>query len=359
MSELQTFLREKPYEFVPLVEQCKTEKYSGHHIMGKNTYAGRLRLKIKTESPVHIGGKQQDYDENGNVIYNQMRRNGKMIIPGSSLKGAVRSIAEAVSYSCAVKLPHSILEPKKLLPSGNQIACYMKKKNELCITCSMFGMMSKPLSYKGKVNFGEFVLQNDSKLYEKLPLLETPFKDYPEKHDVFGYSSKKKSTYGNERLYYCRACESGNCQDCSKKEYFEKATLAGPKREMRFRGRKFYNPDYGIQQEIKKTSLYEFIAPQSTLEGDIIFQNLSEEECMLLAYSLGIGRQFTLKLGYGKPLGYGKVKIDLAGVESISSRYPEEKAISADLVQRWAQEYPAKCPADIQPVIREFERIMK
>lgn len=354
MSE-QTFLRDAPYEFVPLLEQCKRERYSSHHIMEKNTYTGRMKLKVTIESPLHIGSKQQDYDKDGNVIKTQMRRNGKIVIPGSSLKGAVRSIAEAVSYSCAVKLPFDKLKPA--LPPGNNESC--PGIDKICITCSIFGMIGSAGSYKGKVSFGEFVLQSGSSVYEKIPLLESPFKDYPEKHDVFGDSSKKKSTYGNERLYYCRACDTGNCQECRKEDYYEQVKLAGQGREMRFRGRKFYNPDRGIPLEPRKESCYELIKPQSILEGEIIFQNLREEEGKLLAYALGIGHQFTMKLGYGKPLGYGKVKIDLVSVESINSRYQTEQLIHAGQIKQWAQVYKEESPEDIRSVIGEFERIMK
>ena len=99
MSGQQTFLKDKPYEFVPLLRECRKEKYFGHHVIEEDTYAGKLKLKLTTLSPLHIGGGDRDYDENGNVIVKQMCRNGKAVIPGSSLKGAVRSIAEAVSYS--------------------------------------------------------------------------------------------------------------------------------------------------------------------------------------------------------------------------------------------------------------------
>lgn len=355
MSE-QTFLRDAPYEFVPLLGQCKREKYTSHGIMEADTYTGKLKLRITIESPLHIGCKQQDYDKDGMVKNTQMRRNGKMIIPGSSLKGAVRSVAEAVSYSCAVKLPFYKLS--NALPPGNKEPCSNIETQGLCFTCSIFGMANNSGGYRGKVNFGEFVLRSGDFECKKIPLLESPFKDYPERHDVFGSSSKKKSTYGNERLYYCRACDTGNCLNCRKEDYYENVQLAGPKREMRFRGRKFYNPDRGMPIESRKESYYELIKPQSVLEGEILFQNLKEEEGKLLAYSLGIGHQFTLKLGYGKPLGYGKVKIDLISAESITGRYPAEKSVDEDQFKQWAQDYKRESPADIQSVIKEFERIM-
>lgn len=352
MCELQTFLRDKPYEFVPLLEQCKRTKYSSHNRMERGTYSGKLKLKMEILSPLHIGSKQQEYDENGNVMKSQMRRNGNIVIPGSSFKGAVRAIAEAVSYSCAVKLPDVAL--KKILPPENNEPCLDINKG-LCITCSIFGMMSKAGSYKGKVDFGEFVFSSGSTKYEEIPSLESPFKNYPDPHDVFG----NRSHYGNERLYYCKACEEGNCQDCRKEDYFRHIEAAGTEREMGFRGRKFYSTEREKQIDTNGGIRCEMIKPGSIMEGEILFQNLREEEGRLLMYALDIGHSFTMKLGYGKPLGYGKVKIKLSDVESIGIRYPSEKVINRDIIERWAQEYKSDSPEEIKKVINEFERIMK
>ena len=68
MSEFQTFLKDKPYEFVPLLEKCKRIKYTSHNILENDTYNGRLKLKIIVESSLHIGGKQQDYDKKEQLL---------------------------------------------------------------------------------------------------------------------------------------------------------------------------------------------------------------------------------------------------------------------------------------------------
>ncbi len=383
MSEFQTFLKDKPYEFVPLLEKCKRIKYTSHNILENDTYNGRLKLKIIVESSLHIGGKQQDYDKNGNIIKKQMCRNGTIIIPGSSFKGAVRAVAEAVSYSCAVKLPDKVL--KKALPSANNYSC-SNIENGLCMTCSIFGMAEKSTNnqknklnyYRGKVIFGEFVLKAGKLIWEMLPKLESPFKNYPDSHDVFS-KDRKKHIYGNERLYYCKACKIGNCQNCNKEEFFQCIEEAGTNREMRFRGRKFYNSDridsnkklenkkeINSSQEVnhrkenvnEEQTCYEMIEHGSVLRGEIIFQNLRKEEVKLLAYALGIGDTFTMRLGYGKPLGYGKIKVELESVENINERYGIKKELNESIIKDWIQEYRTSSPNDIQKVIYEFERIM-
>lgn len=354
MSGQQTFLKDKPYEFVPLLRECRKEKYFGHHVIEEDTYAGKLKLKLTTLSPLHIGGGDRDYDENGNVIVKQMCRNGKAVIPGSSLKGAVRSIAEAVSYSCAVKLPDPILA--RALPEKNAAPC-SGKGDELCITCTMFGMVNGQRACKGKVNFNEFELKSGNLIHEYLPKLESPFKNYPDRHDVFG-EPKRKLTYGNERLYYCRACENGDCQDCKKEVFFKNIETAGSERKMEFRGRKFYSTGRESIIETDKNTCYEMLEAGSVLEGEIIFQNLKETEGQLLAYALDLGDFFTMKLGYGKPLGYGKVKIELENVENLYNRYPVGKKICRETVESWGEKYRVESPDEIQKVIKELERIM-
>lgn len=373
MSENQVLLREAPYEFVPLLEQCKRKACSSHAVEVKDTCTGRLELKIHVESMLHIGSMQQDYDQNGNVIKKQMRRNGKIIIPGSSLKGSVRSIAEAVSHSCAVKVPNGWENLKCLLPVQNRESCSNPKR--LCITCSMFGMAKNAAGYKGKLQFGEFVLEQGGVVRKKLPPLKSPFRDYPEcikgkKGDqelkkLPDYDVRKilqmKSGYGNERLYYCRACETENCQNCTKYDYFQAVKAAGPKRNKGFRGRKFYSTarEDNREEDSRFGEYFEMIKPGSILKGELWFQNLEEEEGKLLAYALNLGRHFTLKLGYGKPLGCGKIWIELAGIDDMGDRYSKEKKLKKEEVEKWAQEYRESCPADIKEVIREFERIME
>lgn len=352
MSERQTFLKDKPYEFIPLLDTCKQLDYSNQAVREKCIYSGKLKIKITVRTPVHIGGGLQDYDHDGNVIKKQMRRNEKVIIPGSSLKGAVRSAAEAVSYSCAVKVPDKIL--LNVLPKDNSRSCASIRN--LCMTCYVFGMMGSNGSCRGKVQFGEFALESGKLIEKKIPALKSPFQNYPPKHDKFHTS--RKYSYGNERLYYCRACETGNCESCTKEDYYQNIEIAGKDREMEFRGRKFYSTGKELILESGEKTRYEMIAPGSVLKGEIIFQNLRQEEARLLAYALDIGHFYCMKLGYGKPLGYGKVKIDLESAVSMGGRYPAVAEIDRKLMLRWAQAYRIENSDKIKSAIDELERIM-
>ncbi len=353
MPERETLLKDKPYEFIPLLEQCRQEDYCQQQIREKCSYSGKLKLKITTQSHLHIGSGQQDYDENGNIIKRQVRRNGQIVIPGSSLKGVVRSVAEAVSYSCAVKVPDPIL--KTILPEGNNKACSNVKG--LCMSCFIFGMMSDSGSFKGRAQFGEFVLKCGVLDKKKIPQMKSPFSNYPKEHDRFGVKYRK-CNYGNERLYYCMACEAGDCGSCTKQDYYLNREVAGTGRKMGFRGRKFYSTAKELELKDVQEDNYEVIPPGSVFEGEVRFQGLREEEGKLLAYALDIGHFYNMKIGYGKPFGYGKVQVDLIGAESMPGRYPSVTGISRELIEKWAKDYREESTWDIALAIKELERIM-
>ncbi len=80
-----------PYNFVPLnekiipsdVQDVKFDKYEN----GKNT--GYIDIKIENKTPLFIRGNNADF-----IIIN-----GKPVIPGSSMRGMIRSLVEIVSFS--------------------------------------------------------------------------------------------------------------------------------------------------------------------------------------------------------------------------------------------------------------------
>ena len=96
------------YDFVPLPEEKKgapdaSALTHAKHLAGR--YSGFLDLEITTLSPVHIGSGayelSEDADlERGTVVKGMVRLNGSPVIPSSSLKGALRSVYEMITFSC-------------------------------------------------------------------------------------------------------------------------------------------------------------------------------------------------------------------------------------------------------------------
>ncbi|MEW6448341.1 MAG: RAMP superfamily CRISPR-associated protein [Bacillota bacterium] len=158
-------------------------------------FSGTLRCHLYCVTPVHIGSGSYRYDESAReqrkkVVADIVRdAEGKPVIPGSSLKGSFRAIAEAVSKSCVlfadvgkeerVKLPgragfrreRALFKPEPdsywatnvephLVRAGRDIQVKIempgdlnhekcRADKELCPCCAIFGK----LGYRGRVAF--------------------------------------------------------------------------------------------------------------------------------------------------------------------------------------------------------------
>jgi len=91
-----------PYNFVPLSEKVVMPFWAQHisqDIPFENAKSGTLKLKIKAESPIYVrNGIPRDADDD-NPIRNQFNNiDGHYFIPGSSIKGMLRSVVEIMSF---------------------------------------------------------------------------------------------------------------------------------------------------------------------------------------------------------------------------------------------------------------------
>ena len=91
--------KSKFYDFVPIAPLCKRNRGISYQTFNIQNYNGKLVLEIKVLSPLHIG--------TGKVILDKKMKEDTMkfvansqgkIVPGSSLKGVVRTVAEADVY---------------------------------------------------------------------------------------------------------------------------------------------------------------------------------------------------------------------------------------------------------------------
>lgn len=92
-------------------------------------WMGKMRVNIETVSKLFVGTGDLEMDNKG-VYQPFSRSNGKLVIPGTCIKGVVRTYAEALSPSC----------------EGGK--CRVEKRG-LCICCSIFGS----LGFQGRVSF--------------------------------------------------------------------------------------------------------------------------------------------------------------------------------------------------------------
>jgi len=133
----------KPFFFLPLRGKPAREAPSGHERFQSMT--GWLELEIEVISDyLYVGSGQfelRSVQGQEQAVYAFTRRNGQLIIPGTSIKGAVRSIVEAISNSCVrVKSRR-----ERVRGSHNPRRC----QNTLCPACRLFGSTG----YRGRVHF--------------------------------------------------------------------------------------------------------------------------------------------------------------------------------------------------------------
>jgi hypothetical protein len=139
----------KPYDFVPLPEdKIKLEDVNGHHIYQDQNLTGYITTTIIARSPVHVGSGLLELSENKRypLVKGLLRSQNQPVIPGSSLKGCIRSIVEAITAS-AVQVTRARELPRQYKPP---IAI-----EKLDIAQQIFGT----LDYQGLVRFHDAVLE--------------------------------------------------------------------------------------------------------------------------------------------------------------------------------------------------------
>ena len=257
---------EKPYDFVPFPKRRPNrEKGAGQDKLNPCLLSGTLELTLRTLTPVHVGLGYSDFVTAGNQEYlaalqasKPIREEGttrrRYLIPGSSIKGAVRSIVEAITRSC-IRITQGRHRP--YIPQGYG-GCM--SVNDLCIACRLFGAQD----YQGHVSFEDAVAPKGSLVLLGTPLLWTPARG--------GRGLPPRYLQGNQA-----------------------------------RGRKFYahaRPPSGVDPRA-------CIKSGAELPLRIHFLNLSEAELGVLLTALGQhpDHRFPIKLGGGKPVGLGSVQV--------------------------------------------------
>lgn len=181
------------------------------------------------------------------------------------------------------------------------------KPNEVCEACNLFGMIGEkcePSAIASRLRFTDAVLCGNAKLaYKTLKELASPhissvefYSTASDMKKMWNYDTRGVSLNG--RKYYFH-----HCGDCTTAEKTGRNLTA---------------------ELIEKGAKFSF---------DIFFDSLTEKELSRLVWTLAIGENKPdghqmHKLGHGKPLGLGSVKITVDSVEKRS--FDSEKMTFAD-----------------------------
>jgi hypothetical protein len=344
----ETSYDSKPYAFVPFVKKVtqKRPDDSSKALKLENDegLCGRLNVTLVAKTPLHFGAGDLD-EELTNLL---LREQDKIMLPGSSFKGMLRSVFEAVTESCILNYPRAPLNAK---PQSHSKVC--KAKGYICPACSLFGC----LGYRGKLGFTSFVTKEDGHepIKLKLPQLQTPFRNYP-RHGPFA----TKWGEGNERLYY------GDFDDLhgldvarlSKSEFFARKEQGGNSRK-EFYGRKFYKHSLQFSRVSKMAGkdMYECLPIDSELVGVISYQGLTSDEFGALLFALGFGWEPSIyyKIGYAKPAYLGSVSLQVKHAAP-PERY-RWKNYTKDELDELAREYLTKHKESIGAAVDALQNL--
>jgi len=185
-----------PFFFVPQVEELARKALPDDKDCNCR---GKLQVTITAITPLHFGAGQLGYDAKASRFVNRLNReNGRIALPGSSCKGMLRSVFEAVSESC-MPLTESCADINRRERA---------KENLCCPACAMFGF----LGYKGKLRFSSFLAEGATETLA-LPQL---------------YSH---NPYGNQRRFYRHSTAYREIADRAKNE--ERYECLSPKAVLR------------------------------------------------------------------------------------------------------------------------------
>lgn len=144
--------RRKPYFHVPIAGEKALGQPPWHDRFDE--WTGRLELEVEVRSGyLHVGSGLLGLTPDGKAYSAFARRDGQLVIPGTSIKGAVRSVVEAISRSCVSQARRDEEVPSRATacnkaPRRNQVAI-----GTLCPACRLFGTTS----YRGRVFFTDAV----------------------------------------------------------------------------------------------------------------------------------------------------------------------------------------------------------
>jgi CRISPR/Cas system CSM-associated protein Csm3 (group 7 of RAMP superfamily) len=266
----------KPYDFVSFPrERPNLQRPYGHHKYDANRLHGKLYLTLKVQTSLHVSTGAvvlgSDIGSKISLIKTMVQGvDNKLSIQGSSLKGCIRSVYEAITNST---LPVITSRYKDKIPQ-ERLPC--KDKEKLCPASRVFGA----LNWQGLIEFNDANCENIGFSTGFMPSL---------------YAPRPK-------------CEA----------YYERGKVAG---------RKFYfNTSKAIDKGQKEGISVQQAGREYTFKTELNFKNLLPEELGTLLIVLGQDKNYpmALKVGGGKPIGMGTMTVNVDKInqpQNLKQRY--------------------------------------
>lgn len=274
-----------PYGFVRLEGRPERLAAIPHHRF--NGHSGRLTCRLTAKTPLFVYNPQfaRRVGRGGHEEARFPVRDGEATIPGSSLKGVIRSVAEAVGPSCFTLFDgpayrgSGITRGQRVhveLPSGYR---HCTKRNQLCPACRIFGFLRGREVHTGKVNISDATAPQGSYELMNFITLEVLSAPKPEGRPKAYVIQQGRRNIVRGRKFYRHRLDGV-------------LTRAGGKRD---RQNKTVQP----------------VASGAVFTFEVEYNDLREDELRLLLYALVLEPGLWHKVGMGKPIGLGSAHIEI------------------------------------------------
>lgn len=303
-----------PYGFVRLGPAAQRAAATRHDQF--QGLSGRLYCRLTTLTHLFIP-ETQEVTKGKHQQFSLLRSaDDRPLLPGSSLKGVIRSVAEAISGSC-LTLP--LGREGQIEYRGRPAVSYRiprgfehcRDADHLCPACRIFGSLSGGNPFLGKIGLSDAVAVGAFEV--ETMTIEALMEPKP-RHRAWYEDPQQQGFLRGRKFYYHRPL--------------------GPRRTT-------------VRNEYNKT--IEAVKPGAVFEFEMDYANLTEAELALLVFTLMLEPEMAYKVGMGKPVGLGSARMEIVGWETIDrrARYRQfgggvttlaGQALSAEIA-RWQGKY--------------------
>ena len=162
-----------------------------------------------------------------------------------------------------------------------------------------------------------------------------------------GYdASRGKRLRGRKQYWHHKGLEAELKEDKQTECYWQPSTedRTQVKRKGRYQEYRRPNKDGNPQRDPQNRSIKGWIKPGTEFKVSLYVQNLQPEEVGALLWLLSLPKKHYFKLGYGKPLGFGSVRLDV-----------DDGVLPLGTGKDW-EEYYAKLDADPPATLDDRQR---
>ena len=303
-----------PYGFVRLGPAAQRAVATRHDQF--QGLSGRLHCRLTALTHLFIPKTQELTRGRHQELALMRSTDERPLLPGSSLKGVIRSVAEAISGSC-LTLPigrNGLLEYRGRpsvsyrIPRGFE---HCRDADQLCPACRVFGSLSGGNPFLGKIGLSDALAVGPFEV--ETMTIEALMEPKP-RHRVWYEDPQQSGFLRGRKFYYHRPL--------------------GPRRAT-------------DKNQYNKT--IEAVKPDTVFKFEVEFTNLTEAELALLVFALVLEPDMAHKVGMGKPVGLGSAQIKIVGWEQVDrqARYRQfgsglktlEDEALGNAVARWQKQY--------------------